>query len=184
MPLPPALFNHDIKKIDFGSLPWTITEGHKDFRSLEFLLAQILAHRAVADRIPFGEQLTVHASGSHALLGRRASVPLGKQGINPSGGGVQDRTRARLVRHPAGGRHLKVFVYSGTTQAQFMGHLLDADTFDEHFVMDDMNRLHAEHSFPPVAEIRAQPYRNVCQECSVSECQTVHCPISATITRK
>src|SRR5262252_2600368 len=56
--------------------------------------------------------------------------------------------------------------------------------FDEHFVADDMNSLHAEHSFPPVAEIRAQPYRNVCQECSVSECQTVHYPNSATTTER
>jgi len=33
------------------------------------------------------------------------------------------------------------------------------NAFDEDFVTDDMNSLHAEHSFPPVAEVLAQPYR-------------------------
>src|SRR5262245_60753913 len=43
-----------------------------------------------------------------------------------------------------------------------------------------MNSLHAEHSFPPVAEVLAQPYRTEGPECSFSACQTVQFPISAT----
>ena len=51
------------------------------------------------------------------------------------------------------------FSVSTAWQAQVTGHLLDTDAFDEDFVTDYMNSLHAEHSFPPVAEILAQPYR-------------------------
>jgi hypothetical protein len=70
-----------------------------------------------------------------------------------------------------------------TTELQGPGHVLDTEAFDEHFVTDDMNSLHVEHSFPPVAEVRAQPYRTERAECSFSACQTVQYPISATTER-
>jgi hypothetical protein len=73
------------------------------------------------------------------------------------------------------------FSVSTAWQAQVTGHLLDTDAFDEDFVTDYMNSLHAEHSFPPVAEILAQPYRTWGPECSFSTRQTVHYPNSTTI---
>src|SRR5215475_5166909 len=86
--------------------------------------------------------------------------------------------------HPTGSRHLEVFVDGRTTQAQLTSHLLDADTFDQDFMADNMNSLPAEHSFPPVAEIRAQPYRTEGPECSFSACQTVHYLNSATTSMR
>src|SRR5262252_4386569 len=84
--------------------------------------------------------------------------------------------------HPTGRQHLEVFVDGRTTQAQVTGYLLDTEAFNQDFVTDDMNSLHAEHSFPPVAEVLAQPYRTEGPECSFSACQTVQFPISATST--
>jgi hypothetical protein len=93
-----------------------------------------------------------------ALLGGRPGLPLCQQRINARGDRVQDGVTPRRAFHSAWGRHLQVFIDGRATETQVTGHLLDADAFDQDFMTDDMNSLHAEHSFPPVAEILAQPY--------------------------
>src|SRR5262249_17293124 len=136
--------------------------------------------RAVADRIPFGQSLLVEASSGQPLFGGGPRVPLCQERINARGGGTHHGVTSRGGFHPAGNRYLEVFVDGRTTQAQVPSDLLDTEAFNQDFVTDDMNSLHAEHSFPPVAEVLAQPYRTEGPECSFSACQTVQFPISAT----
>jgi hypothetical protein len=114
------------------------------------------------------------------VLSGRAGLPLDEQRINARGRGIQDGAGARALGTPTGFGPLKVLIYGRTTQAQVPGHVLDTEAFDQDFVTDDMNSLHAQHSFPPVAEVLAQPYRTWGPECSFSACQTVQYPISAT----
>ena len=77
----PALVAHHGEAIDFGSLFRTRAQRDQDCRRLQLLLAPVLTHRAVADRLAFGQQWPVDAGSGQPLCGGGPGGPLCQERI-------------------------------------------------------------------------------------------------------